>query len=303
MEEVLQKLLEADVLSADTKIELEEAFNSKIETAITEAKELATAETKVELAEQWNTERDSLIEAIDNKVTEFLNSEMSELREDINRFRDLEVEYATKLTEAKSQMGDELKGDLSNLVEKVDTFLEIRLNSELDELREDIQVQKENVFGRKIFEAIAEEFQENYASDDNLSETLSETKIRLSDTSDALKEAETKLNNIERAQKLSETLSPLSGKNREVMEAILKNVTTDQLDEGYKTFIGRVLKENKEEKTIIKEDKEDNTEIKKRKLTENTKIVTGKVADDVSSDDKPQLSESARANLRKLAGI
>ena len=91
MEEVLQKLLEADVLSADTKIELEEAFNSKIETAITEAKELATAETKVELAEQWNTERDSLIEAIDNKVTEFLNSEMTELREDLNRFRDLEV--------------------------------------------------------------------------------------------------------------------------------------------------------------------------------------------------------------------
>ncbi|MCK5309012.1 MAG: hypothetical protein KAJ73_10395, partial [Zetaproteobacteria bacterium] len=276
MEEVLQKLLEADVLSADTKIELEEAFNSKIETAITEAKELATAETKVELAEQWNTERDSLIEAIDNKVTEFLNSEMTELREDINRFRDLEVEYATKLTEAKSQMGDELKGDLSDLVEKVDTFLEIRLNSELEELREDIQVQKENVFGRKIFEAIAEEFQENYASDGNLAETLSETKLRLSDTSNALKEAETKLNSIEREQKLSETLSPLSGKNREVMEAILKNVTTDQLDEGYKTFIGRVLKENKEEKTIIKEDKEENKEIKKRKLTENTKIVTGK---------------------------
>lgn len=303
MEEVLQKLLEADVLSADTKIELEEAFNSKIETAITEAKELATAETKVELAEQWNTERDSLIEAIDNKVTEFLNSEMTELREDINRFRDLEVEYATKLTEAKSQMGDELKGDLSDLVEKVDTFLEIRLNSELEELREDIQVQKENVFGRKIFEAIAEEFQENYASDGNLAETLSETKLRLSDTSNALKEAETKLNSIEREQKLSETLSPLSGKNREVMEAILKNVTTDQLDEGYKTFIGRVLKENKEEKTIIKEDKEENKEIKKRKLTENTKIVTGKVADDVSSDDKPQLSESAKSNLRKLAGI
>lgn len=300
MDEVLQKLLEAEVLSADTKTELETAFKSKIDEAVEEAKTIATAETKADLAEQWISERDTLIEAIDSKVTEFLNDEMSELKEDINRFRDLEVEYAEKLTESKSQMSDELQGDLKELVEKLDTFLEIRLNSELEELREDIQVQKENVFGRKIFEAIAEEFQENYASDDNLSETLSETKSRLSDTSKALNEAESELSSMKRSQKLSEVLAPLSGKQYEVMEAILKNVSTDQLEEGYKTFIGRVLKEDVEEKDdILKE----STKIKKIKLSENTKIRKGQENKKLSESTSTELSESAKANLRKLAGL
>jgi len=311
MEEVLQKLLEAEVLSADTKKDLEAAFATKINEAVEEVKEATTTEVKAELAEQWITERDALIEAIDSKVTEFLNDEFVELKEDINRFRDLEVEYAEKLTESKAQMSSELQGDMAQLVEKIDSFLEIRLTSELTELREDIQVQKENVFGRKIYEAVASEFSDKYAKDDDMSNTLAETQTRLSDTASALKESESKLAKIERTNKLNEVLSPLTGRKREVMEAILKNVSTSQLEEGYKTFIGRVLKETDESadetKDVIKEDASaKEVKLKKRKLPENLKVVTG---DDESKlneeqlESKSQLSESAKANLRKMAGL
>lgn len=310
MEEVLQKLLEAEVLSADTKKDLEEAFNTKINEAVEEVKEITTTEVKAELAEQWIIERDALIEAIDSKVTEFLNDEFVELKEDINRFRDLEVEYAEKLTESKAQMSSELEGDMAQLVEKIDSFMEIRLTSELSELREDIQVQKQNVFGRKIFEAVAKEFEDNYSKDDDMSNTLAETKTRLSDTETALKESESKLAKIERANKLTEVLSFLTGRKREVMEAILKNVSTSQLNEGYKTFIGRVLKETDESdegKEVIKEDATaKKVALKKRKLPENLKVITGDDETKLNEEElesKTQLSESAKSDLRKLAGL
>ena len=114
-------------------------------------------------------------------------------------------------------------------------------------------------------------------------------------------EATNKLSVLERTQKLSEVLAPLNGRQREVMEAILKNVTTDQLDEGYKTFIGRVLKEDAEP-----EDKDnminENTKVKKRKLPENVVIKSGDNVEKLE-ESVSQLSEDAKLELRKLAGM
>lgn len=301
MEEVLQKLLEAEVLSADTKQELELSFKTKIDEAVKESKMIAEAETKADLAEQWITERDALIEAIDLKVSEFLNDELGELREDINRFRDLEVEYAEKLTEAKSQMSDELKGDLAQLVEKLDTFLEIRLSTEFEELKEDIHEQKQVVFGRKIFEAVAKEYSTNFVGKSKTARTLVKTKNDLAESKKALKLAESKIAKTERTTKLSEVLSPLSGRQREVMEAILKNVVTDQLQEGYKTFIGRVLKETVKPETAAKPLTEAK-KFKKRELKEDERFISGQ-KEKVTTESDVALSESAKANLRKLAGM
>jgi hypothetical protein len=158
MNELLQKLLEAEVLTDETKTELEEAFKAQLDEAITAAKEDAAADVRAELTEEWVRERDALVDAIDSKVGDFLQDEVAELKEDIEKFRDLEAEYAEKLVEAKAAMGDELKTDLVELVEKIDAFLEIRLAAEIEELREDIDEVRKNEFGRKIFEAFADEF-------------------------------------------------------------------------------------------------------------------------------------------------
>jgi len=303
MDELLQKLLEAEVLSEDTKTELSEAFTSKLDEAIQLAKTNTENDVKATLSEQWITERDALVEAVDSKVTSFLSEEMAELREDINRFRDLEAEYATKLVEAKAQMSDELKSDLGELVEKLDSFLEIRLNSELIELREDLEVQKQNTFGRKIFEAMQDEYSSNYAKEDDLSGTLSETKTRLKDAESSLSESESKFNKLEREMKLEKVLKPLSGRQYEVMEAILGNVDTSQLDEGYKTFIGRVLKESEspaEEKTLNEKVEAPKA---KGKIVETVEVNGNTGVKAPVTEVPTQLSESAKANLRKLAGL
>jgi protein-tyrosine-phosphatase len=311
MDELLQKLLEAEVLSADTKAELETALSTKITEAVAEAKIATEADVRTELTEQWMTERDALIEAIDTKIGDFLTEEVAELKDDIDRFRDLEAEYAEKVVEAKAQMGTELKSDLSELVEKLDAFLEIRLAAEVEELREDIDAARKVQFGQKVFEAFASEYATNYADDESLEGTLRETEERLADTTGALESSERKLAKMERTAKLDETLSALQGRQKEVMEAILRNVATEQLEEGYKTFIGRVLRETVEEAsekegTVLAESASED----EGTLTEDQgNLVTGdnetlkeemKVEDEAG---KAHLTETAKTRLQILAGM
>ena len=249
-----------------------------------------------------------------------------ELKEDIERFRDLEAEYAEKLVEAKGAMSDELKDDLMELVEKVDAFLEIRLGAEIEELREDLENVRQNDFGRRIFEAVVEEFTANFADEESAENSLRETTERLHDAEEALAESEAKRLEIERTIAMEEVLSPLEGRQREVMEAILRNVDTEHLEEGYKTFIGRVIREtddSEKEGSVLAEskdndekddDEEDDKDSKKSKKSkkddkdekdekvEEGVIVTGDKEEMIVEDDDP----SAKANLdylRKLAGI
>lgn len=311
MDELLQKLLESEVLTEETQKELQEAIETKVNEAVQAAKDEAAADVRAELTEQWVNERDALIEAVDAKVGDFLDSELEELKSDIERFRDLEAEAAEKLVEAKATMSEELKKDLAELVEKLDSFLEIRLRAELEELTEDIERVKKDEFGRKIFEAVREEYASSFADDESLEGTLRETEKRYEDATEALEGAERKLAAMERAQKLDEVLAPLSGQQKDVMEAILKNVDTEQLEEGYKTFIGRVLKETEEDESE-KEDTvlaESASEDDKKKLLENAKVKTGDKADVIAenesqlSETEQKLSEESRKRLRRMAGL
>jgi len=209
-------------------------------------------------------------------------------------------------------MAEELKGDLAELVEKLDSFLEIRLRAEIEELTEDIDRVKKDEFGRKIYNAVQEEFRANFADDESLEGTLRETEKRLDDATEALEDTERKLAAKERKEKLDDVLSPLSGQQKDVMEAILKNVDTEQLEEGYKTFIGRVLKETEEDKS----EKEDTTvlaegasEDEEKELLENATVKTGDNEDVIAENDQQlsenekKLSDETRARIQRQAGI
>ena len=311
MNELLQKLLEAEILTEETKSELEEAFKTQLEEAITAAKEQEAANVRADLTEQWVTEKETLVEAIDTKVGEFLDAEIEELKEDIERFRDLEAEYAEKLVEAKAAMADELKSDLSDLVEKIDSFLEIRLQAEMEELKEDIETVRKNQFGRKVVEAFADEFMSEFFDDESAQVNLRETETRLADTEEQLKEAERKLAAMEREQKLAKVLAPLNGRSKEVMEAILKNVDTKNLEEGYKTFIGRVLKETanseKEDDTVLAESENKETPEEEKESTETVvnegEVKTGDTEEVLNESEETPVVNEKLAHIRKLAGI
>jgi hypothetical protein len=310
MDELFNKLLAAEVLTEETKQELQAAFTEKLNEAVQKARADAQAAVTAELNEAWLSERDTLIEALDAKVTEALTEEMSELRTDIERFRDLEAEYAEKLVEAKGQMAITVKKDVAQLIEKLDNFLEIRLATEIEELREDIQEVKKNEFGKKVFESFVAEFKKHYAGDDSIEAKLNESEQRLEDTLAALEEAEKKAAKLERSIKMEKTLAPLSGRSRDVMEAILKSIDTPMLEEAYNTYVGRVLKETsaKDVKTSEKEDAVLAEGKGKKEVTGVVKSGDDKALKEEeaileSAEPKSTISTSEKDRYRRLAGL
>jgi len=305
MDEILKKLLESDVLSEETKAELQTQFKAAADAYLAEERSKLEAEVKAQLTEEFVKAREELTAAVDAKVDAFLKAEFDELKEDINKFRDLEVEYAEKLVEEKEALAKQLGEELDQLVDKLDAFLEVRLDEELAELKEDIDQVKRLEFGRRIFEAMEEEFKKHRATD------LTSVESELAETKDALADAKKRLSDMERAAvaearttKMDELLSPLSGTAKEQMKLILSNVATEKLDEAYKVYLSRVLKESVVAATTAKP--EVVTESAKKDAEESV-IVTGNenAEDDVDAVQVTEAQEPSDqlSRIRKLAGL
>lgn len=308
MDELFEQMLAADVLSDETKTALKEAFKAEVEKAADDARQVAIAEVKVEFAKQFAEDKESLVEALDTRVTSLLSVEIQELKEDIERFRDLEAEFATKLVEEKESMGLQLRADMAQLVETLDVFLEQRVAEEIEELKESIEEVKKIEFAKNLFESIEDTFRTKFFNESGFTAQLEEAKKEASATTKKLEEAQGQLNKFVREKELARVLEPLHGRPREIMEAILKSVPVGKLDEGYTNFIGRVLHEsvntveNKSEKENV------NTSVlAESDSTAETSVtlVTGDstVVEQVEDTKQAFLSESDKGRLRKLAGI
>lgn len=292
MDEILQKLLSSELLSEDAKAEISTQWTTAVDGFKQAVREEVTMEVRNEIAEQWTVERDALVEKVDAFVAEKLLEEIAELKADIESFRDLEAESAEKIVEAKHVMAEQLAQELDQLVDKMDAFFELRLSEELTELKEDLEVVKQNEFGRKIFEAFASTFQASHIDEDSVSAKLAAKVAELAEAKKALDKLESENAKIVREGKLDKILSPLSGKKREQMAFVLANVETKRLEEAYNHFIGRVLKEDAPA---------NQPEDAKQTLTESapTVVVTG----DQTPAPAEQTTTDKFATLRVLAGM
>lgn len=298
-DEILQKLLESELLSEDSKADIK----AKFEAFITEAKEAARqsieAEVRSQLTEEFVVAREELVESVNSKINAYLEEEMAELHADIDSFRDLEVEAAAKLAEAKEELAIQLGSEIDTLVDKVDAFLEVRVSEEFAELAEDLEAVKKDSFGRKIFGAFAEEFSRSHiAPAASLEKKVAELEDKLADAESMISEMETAGRKAERSKKLDELLAPLSGSKKEHMRILLANVETMKLSEAYNRYIDRVLKEATPTAAapIVEE-------VVTAPAPVATKVVTGN--EDVSSLNEEQDAEAkARiARMKLLAGL
>jgi hypothetical protein len=122
---------------------------------------------------------------------------------------------------------------------------------------------------------------------------------------------------------MENVLSPLVGRQREVMEAILRTVPTEQLEEGYKTFIGRVIRESEDsekEGKVLAEGKEekcdddddddeksdkksdDKKDKKEDKKVEEGIVITGDGEQVITEEVNQEFSDFVKEQ-RRLAGI
>jgi hypothetical protein len=249
---------------------------------------------RAEIAEQWTSERDALIENVEQFVAKKLEEEITELKADIERFRDLEAEYAERIVEEKHAMAEQLSTELDQLVDKMDAFFELRLKEEFSELREDLEIVKQNEFGRKIFEAFATEFNKSHVDEDAIQSKLSAAVAKLEDAEKTIAKLEESQSKMIREAKLEKILAPLTGKKREQMQFVLESVDTARLEEAYNHFIGRVLKEEASSP--------EQPEAQKETLQESTSVVV--TGDESTETPTKQASSGDKfAHLRKLAGM
>lgn len=307
MNELLKKLLEAEILSEDSKKELEEAFQIQLQEVIDATKAETAEQVRVELSEQWVTDKEQLIEAIDAKVNEYLLAEVQELKDDISSFRDLEAEYAGKLTEAKKALGLQLEADMVQMVDKLDSFLEMRLRNEFKELKADLHEAKKLDFGRKIFESFLPEYRKYFVDATTTERELHEAKIKIDKLKKNYKNVKGEKDSLFRKVKLESVLAPLVGRQRDIMETILGSVATEKLEEAYKTYISRVIKEGVDEST--KSDKVTDKKVTKPSLTESIAskeaVVKTGDADKVveNYDTQPSATSQTVLSYKRLAGI
>lgn len=308
---ILQNLLENEILTEETKGELEKAIQSQIseavETAVNEAREEVETTVRAELAEQFVADKEALVEALDTKAQQLLESELSELKDDVENFRDLEAEFATKVVDMKKELSEVAKKDFAQLVNILNEFLEERVTAEFDELKEDIAEVKKLKFGQKIYESIKETFETEYFDKDEIDRKAKTAATELKKTKAALAEAQKELDATRRESVLNETLSALDGRPREVMAAILNTTPTEKIGKVYEQFIGRVLNESVVEEKTEKEETvlaENSKPKKAEKVITETVQVSGDAGPEpiVEGDERPRLSKDAERQLRELTG-
>ena len=297
MIDALKTLFENDVVSSEIKAEIEEAWNSKIQ----ENKMQATAELREEFATKYEHDKETMVEAIDNMLSERLQEEIAEFADDRKQLAEAKAKYAV----AQRENANLLKG-----------FVAEQLVNEIKDLHEDKKVMADNYAKLEEFivEALAgeiSEFQED-------KKDLAETKVRL--VREAKKHfAKVKTDFIERsATAVSETVSKaLTSEIHQLKEDIdtaRKNDFGRKIFESFASEYGTsYLNENSETAKLLKvvdlKDKqlhEAKAFAKKAKLiaestaTEKKRIVEAATRKDLINDMMAPLATDQREIMTDL---
>jgi hypothetical protein len=362
MLDAIKPLLDSDLITEETRTEINEAWEAKL----SEAREQARTELREEFAQRYEHDKTVMVEALDKMVTEGLAAEIAQvaaekqnLAEDRVRFQSKMKESSTKfnnfmVTKLAEEIG-ELRRDRkmhSEGLEKLESFMvhalahEIQefaadkrdvvetkvrlvrearskleslkarfikesaqkmsqavsqhLKTELSQLQEDIQVARENNFGRRIFEAYASEFGATHLNEKaevrKLYSALSKKDAQLSEAIKLVqrskvvvesKEREIRMMNEsnERDSTLEMLLAPLNRDKQEVMRNLLESVQTPRLKNAFEKYLPAVL--------------EDRSVKAAKVITESVSVSTG----DKSVPSSQQEDRSNVFNLKRLAGL
>jgi len=231
---------------------------------------------------------------------------LSALTEEIKEFeqdKKAVVEARVRLVQDAKQKLGELKSQFikrsANLVKEA---VATNLGSELSQLKEDIQIARENMFGRRLFEAFAGEFAVTHLNENKeiaklqadvqrKEQQLKEAKTIMGKTAMLVESKEKEIKIIKESQdrkaKLNDLLKPLNEEKSAVMRELLESVQTERLQTAFEKYLPAVLNNSPVKKPA------------KAVLSENRSAVTGdKTAKVSASDETTNVIE-----IKRLAGL
>ena len=167
------------------------------------------------------------------------------------------VETKVKLVrEAKFKLAELQKNFVTKSAALVKESVAHKLESELTQLKEDIQVARENNFGRRLFEAFASEFAITHLNEnteiaklrrevESKEQVIAEAKQAAAEKAALVESKDREIKIIkesqERQQTLDELLKPLNKEKQGVMSQLLENVQTTRLKSAFEKYLPAVL--------------------------------------------------------------
>ena len=109
MLEALKNLFENDAISEELKTEVEEAWNARV----TENRQQVTAELREEFAQKYEHDKQTMVEAIDQMLSEGLASEIAEFAEDRKQLAEAKAKYAVAMRDNADLLKNFVVGQLS----------------------------------------------------------------------------------------------------------------------------------------------------------------------------------------------
>ena len=236
--------------------------------------------------------------ALEEFVVESLAKEIAEFYEDK---KDLAETKVRLVREGKAHV-DKVKQDfITKSAKLVSETVAKGLNKEIKALKEDIDSARRNDFGRKLFEAFANEYQHSYLNEK--SETSKLMKVvgtkdkQLAEAREAAAKAiklaekqvhENKMLNesISRKDTINGLIAPLSKDQKSIMMDLLESVQTAKLRSAFDKYLPAVI--------------DGNTPAKKKAVLAEAKEVTGNRTQ--TNDIKADVDHNV-VDLKRLAGL
>jgi len=232
-------------------------------------------------------------------VVESLAGEIAEFNEDK---KDLAETKVRLVREAKSHFAKVKANFIERSATAVSEMVGKSLKGEIAALKEDIDAARSNDFGRKIFEAFANEYTTSHlnensevsklmgvlaAKDKQLVEAKAfATKAKVLAES-ANKEKSRLVESARREKIMNSLVAPLGKDQREIMTDLLESVQTDRLQKSFDKYLPSVI--------------DGNTPAKRKAILSEGTEVTGNRPETTKMTTKAD--ESNVLDLRRLAGL
>jgi len=245
-----------------SKIKLRESatkFNEFMVTKLAEEIKELRSDRKIQKESQQKLEQ-FIVHALAREIKEFSQDKRAV------------VEAKVKLVAEGRKQLETLKAKfVAESAKRMNSVVTTHLKGELNQLKEDIKVARENNFGRRLFEAFAGEFSSTHLNEKaetrNLLQVLASKDQQLVEAKQMIdqtrKLVETKDREVriikestQRERVMGELLSTLNVEKAGVMKNLLESVQTPRLQAAFEKYLPAVLntgRERKVEKTMIAE--------------------------------------------------
>jgi len=243
------------------------------------------------MANNFSKLEEFIVDALANEISEFYEDK-----------KDLAETKVKLIKNAKTHLNTVKENFIQRSAKAVSTTVDKALRGEISQLKEDIDTARKNDFGRKLFEAFANEYQGSYLNEKSETSKL----LKVVNTKDKqLAEAKAfavKAKRVVEAQEVAKKqlietakrkeimhslIAPLGNQQQDIMKDLLETVQTNRLQSQFEKYLPTVIEGDAPEKA------------KKAKLTEGTEVTGNRETVQTSKS----VDDSNVIDIKRLAGI